>query len=118
MMNNTTGVMERKKVRDRIRTLTYDFEGSIDDAIEALQKLKKETKTDKYYAQWDSFEIDNVHVEYDEGYELALFGIRLENDKEYSERMKQQAENEKWRRKQYEQLKKEFEGEKEAKGHP
>ena len=97
----------RIKVPQLIETITYDLDGSIDDAIKYLQKTKN-----KY---------PDAYVEYGDisgSYEEPRNGIALkimveETDKQYEKRIageehweKRREENE---RKQYEALKAKFE---------
>ena len=70
----------------------------------------KEYETLKEY---QSFVLENADADrYDsyEGSRLTVFGIREETDAEYEKRLKEEDSHKENRRRQYEALKKEFEG--------
>ena len=75
---------------------TIDFEGSIDNVISMLQEYKTEGWTDI---------VCEYHGDYKEQY---VSRQRLETDKEYNARIKLEEKFKETRRKQYEDLKKEF----------
>ena len=92
--------MTKKQIRKTKTIYLSDFEGKIDDMISQLQDWKNEG--------WEGLDSDYV---YDVNcYEL--YRNRLETDEEYNERMSQEKlikeRDEAKRRKQYEQLRKEF----------
>lgn len=67
------------------------------------------------YPEAEDFAVESVMDEYGDGYSVYLFYQRKENDKELAERLRQEEINRKYRedydRRQYEALKKKFEGE-------
>ena len=98
---------ERIKVSKVIDTITYDLDGSIDDAIKYLQRMK-ETYPDAYISY------EEISGSYDPNpqYGLALKTKVDETDSEYAERIAKEERYEKIRedndRKQYEALKAKF----------
>jgi hypothetical protein len=103
--------MKKKTVRERIQSISfYDLEGSIENVIQYFQNLKGSTETEKYYSHYTSFALEIQPKEYGDGDELCLMGIREETDAEFKKWQKQESQQRDWRRKQYESLKKEFEG--------
>lgn len=72
--------------------------GSIDSVISVLQTLKEKG--------WEK--IDYEYEYYDGGKEYYVYRTRLETDEEYAKRMGLEADRKNQRRKQYEQLRKEF----------
>lgn len=75
---------------------TIDFEKSIDSVISMLQKAKVEGWTDIYC---------------DYSYNTVSYNFckrRIETDKEYNARILEEETSKEYRRKQYEDLKKEF----------
>ena len=87
---------ERIKVQERGPEIGSNFYGSLDSLISALQTLKEKG--------WE--EIDYEY--YGEEKEYYVYRTRLETDEEYTKRMKIEEKNKAYRRKQYEQLRKEF----------
>jgi hypothetical protein len=88
---------ERKKVKDR-EYYWGSFYGAIDKIISDLQKCKEEG--------WEGIDYE---YDYDNQKEYYLYKERLETDEEYNLRMSEEKSWKEYRRKQYEQLKKEFE---------
>ena len=92
--------MTKKQIRETKRIDLSDLEGKIDDMISQLQDWKNDG--------WEGLEI---YYDYDNT-SYHLYKDRLETDEEYNHRMsneklmKERAEAQ--RRKQYEQLKREF----------
>ena len=102
--------IKRLKACDVIYSLNcYDFEGSFQHVVESFLKkmyginLKNKDK----YA---SIRFESVRGDNDEQDEIVIYGDRLENDAEYNERQKRENRYKKDRRREYERLKKEFEG--------
>lgn len=92
--------MTKKLIRETKTIYLSDFEGKIDDMISQLQDWKND--------EWEGLDSDY-------GYEISCYELyrnRLETDEEYNERMSQEKlikeRDEAKRRKQYEQLRKEF----------
>jgi len=86
-----------KKMRTERNYHRIDFEKSIDSVISMLQKYKEEGWTDitcDYYGPDDR--------------EFHVSKERLETDEEYNTRIKLEEQNKTYRRKCYEDLKKEF----------
>ncbi len=88
---------ERKKIKEK--EYCCCFSGKIDSIISYLQKCKEKG--------WESIDYE---YDYDNQKEYYLYKERLENDEEYNLRMSEEQSWKEYRRKQYEQLKKEFEG--------
>ncbi len=89
---------ERKKIKEK-ELCWFDFYGKLDSIISYLQKCKEKG--------WESIDYE---YDYDNQKEYYLYKERLENDEEYNLRMSEEQSWKEYRRKQYEQLKKEFEG--------
>lgn len=89
---------ERKKIKDK-EHYWGDFYGSIDKIISSLQKCKEKG--------WEG-----ITYEYDRDNQIEyyVYKERLETDEEYNLRMEEEQFLKEYRRKQYETLKKEFEG--------
>ena len=86
--------MERKKILEK--SWSIDFEGSIDEAISMLLNKKQEGWTD-------------IGTKYTRDYvEYFCYKYRPETDDEYNARLKAIEDQKNNRRKQYEELKKEF----------
>lgn len=75
----------------------------LDKVIDRLQKLKE-----KYEKEYNDLYLDEEYI--DEVESIVLKGNRLETNKEYQNRLKQEGQKKSWRQRQYEELKKEFEG--------
>jgi hypothetical protein len=75
-----------------------DFDGTLEDIISSLQA--------ELDAGWAGLESE---YDYDNQKEYYLYKERLETDEEYNLRMSEEQSWKEHRRKQYEQLKKEFE---------
>lgn len=88
----------------------YELEGSIARAILYFTKLQEEHDNDKKY---DSYEI-KCERDYDDERELQVWGTRkmtAEEIVEFDFKQEQQRQNQlEWKRRQFEELKKEFEG--------
>ena len=65
----------------------YDFEGSLDKVIEALQALKQDGQ--KIEIEWDT--------DYDGNVEYNLYEVRLETDVEYNKRLENETRQKKLR---------------------
>jgi hypothetical protein len=98
-------------VWDTITDITYELEGSLEDAIDGLQELK-----DRYESKYLSLSItiETYYAPYDhDGYPKAyLKGEREETDEEYEARLAQVQKYKDREREQYEKLKEKFEGKK------
>ena len=88
---------ERKKVKDK-EYCWFDFYGKIDNIISYLQESKEKG--------WEGIDYE---CDYDNTKQYYLYKTRLETDEEYNLRMSEEQSWKEYRRKQYEQLKKEFE---------
>lgn len=92
--------MTKKQIRETESIYLSDLEGTFEEVMTKLQNWKNEG--------WEGLEC-NYH--YESSY-YELYRNRLETDEEYNERMSQEQlmkeRAEAQRRKQYEQLKKEF----------
>ncbi len=75
-----------------------EFYGSIDKIISTLQRCKEQG--------WEGIDYDYDYG--NGGKDYYVYKTRLENDEEYEKRVKQEEQQKENRRKQYEQLKKEF----------
>ena len=100
--------MEKKMVWKELKTLSeYDFEGTVDAAIEMLTKYKTE-----YPGKTLRLEVESNH--YEEGNHMELQEQRLETDEECKAREEEEAHTnarrDKYDREKYEELKKRFEG--------
>ncbi len=73
-----------------------EFDSKLDILISVLQKCKKDG--------WEGIDYDY----YDGEKEYYLYKTRLETDEEYEKRMELEEQQKENRRKQFEQLKKEF----------
>lgn len=98
---------EKKKLWRHISNVSeYDLEGSIDNAIAVLQKLKNDN-TDKV------LRLEVVPNHYEEGNHIELQYEAIETDEEFKERMEKEANQkmleEKWEREEYEKLKAKYE---------
>ena len=91
---------ERIKITEKGPEIGSNFYGSLDSLISALQTLKEKG--------WEKIDYE-YHYGYD-GEEKVYYvcRTRLETDEEYAKRMKIEENNKEYRRKQYEQLRKEF----------
>jgi hypothetical protein len=88
---------ERITIKEKKDFYWYgEFDGSIDKLIFILQKCKEEG--------WEYIDYDYSGGEK----EYYLYKTRLETDEEYEKRMKHEEQQKENRRKQFEQLKKEF----------
>lgn len=100
--------MEKKNVEVRIENIeSYLEDVSLNEAIAFLQKKK-----DEYSVTYENIFTDYIlrADRYDSTSELVVKGIRLENDMEFERRTTQEENAKNYRRQQYEQLKKEFDG--------
>ena len=75
------------------------FYGSIDNIISSLQRYKEQG--------WEGI---TYEYDYDNEKEYYVYKERFETDEEYNLRMEEEQFLKEYRRKQYETLKKEFEG--------
>ncbi len=89
---------ERKKIKEK-EHYWGGFDGSIDVIISNLQKRKEQG--------WEGI---TYEYGYDNEKEYYVYKTRLETDEEYNLRMSEEKSWKEYRRRQYEQLKKEFEG--------
>lgn len=95
--------IKREKVREYLyENVGHMIEGSIDSVIARLKEFKKD------YADEDNLRIVTSGMT-DNGYSHHLICDRLETDAEYDMRVKREETYKDHRRKQYENLKKEFE---------
>lgn len=99
---------ERKKVEQEIDTIHYEMEGSIDDAIAYLQRMKE-----RYPNSFISYE--DVRAQYDPGperYGMVLKAMVEETDEQYATRIAHEEKMVAWQeerdRKLYEDLKKKY----------
>ena len=80
--------MEKKKIRERIKEITYIFDdGKLSYLINKLEEIKKESEELGY----SDLEIDKEYCcDYynDSKIEFYLYGTREETDEEYNKRMK------------------------------
>ena len=85
----------------------YDLEGELGDVLIALTKL-----TECAYAKHSAYKVLSFKVAWsdDNAQALDLYGSREENDVEYNNRVTLPEKLKEDRRKQYEKLKREFEG--------
>lgn len=100
-----------QKVHVRLEDLRYKLEGDLDKAIALLQELKGKHK---------GVENLSLSIEVEDDYgdshyvSVELMGYRLETEQEFEERLQKEyawyKDLEERKRKQYEELKKEFEG--------
>ena len=83
----------------------YDLEGSIQEAIEYLQRIKLP-------AGFESIQIKSQSKQYEDGEELVAFAMRNATQEEIllldKDKNTQDQQSKEWRRKQYESLRKEF----------
>lgn len=89
---------ERKKIKDK-EYYWGNFYGPIDEIISNLQKCKEQG--------WDGLQYE---YDGDNQIDYYVYKERLETDEEYNLRMSEEQSWKEYRRRQYEQLKKEFEG--------
>lgn len=89
-------MMTKKQIKETKKIFLSEFEGKIDDMISQLQEWKNEG--------WEGLDSD---CRYDLTF-YELYKHRLETDQEYRMRMYQEELYKENRRKQYEELKKEF----------
>jgi len=94
-------MVDYRNVREYGGAIDYDLEGSIDEAIIILQKLKE--------AGWENLEY--TCGGYDDTYHLYPYKSRLENKTEFERRIEEENRSKEYRRRNYEALKKEFEEE-------
>lgn len=109
---------KRLEIREELRHVYIDFDGRVvEDVIASLIDIKEEHKDQFYKLMFDT---DYSYNEY-ENDKLILVGYRLENDKEYEDRMaklrmirenkkKAKANKEAEERALYEKLKAKYEG--------
>lgn len=91
--------MTKKKIQIKEKKDFYwygELDGKIDDIISTLQKCKEDG--------WEGIDYDY----YDGGREYYVYRTRIETDEEYEKRVGVEEQWKENRRKQYEQLKKEF----------
>jgi hypothetical protein len=93
-------------ILQEITTISYyDLEGSVQNAVAHLQGIKMPNG-------FERIELRTKPRDYEEGYELVAIAIRSANEEEMKTLEQEETakldENKAWRRKQYEQLKKEF----------
>ena len=95
--------MSQKIVQEKLDYISlYDLHGPFDKTIDYLIKLKEQHKGKKVT-------INVSNCSHDDGQEYVLVWERPENDTEIAKRLKYEADSKEWRKKQYENLKKEFE---------
>ena len=91
------GTRSRITIKERKDFYLYgEFDSKLDILISVLQKCKKDG--------WEGIDYDY----YDGEKEYYLYKTRLETDEEYEKRMELEEQQKENRRKQFEQLKKEF----------
>lgn len=88
--------MTKKTIKDTLSVSLSELEGNLDDVISQLQTWKEEG--------WEGLDVDYYY----ESTTYNLYKSRLETDAEYQRRIQQEEHYKENRRKQYEQLKKEF----------
>lgn len=91
--------MTKEKIQIKEKKDFYwygEIDGKIDDIISTLQKCKEDG--------WEGIDYDY----YDGGREYYVYRTRIETDEEYEKRVGVEEQWKENRRKQYEQLKKEF----------
>lgn len=92
------------KVTEKLETLsTYDFEGDLKEIIQRLLNYE-------YRYLGKCLKLDYRSQEYGDGMEYVLVWEREENEDEAKKRLQEEVDRKSYRQKQYEQLKKEFEG--------
>lgn len=100
-MNFMTSEMTKIRIRETQKIYSSEFGGKIDYIISQLQTWKEEG--------WEGIDVDHYY----EDTNFELYKHRLETDEEYERRtndfQKIEQKLKESRRKQYEQLKKEFE---------
>lgn len=90
--------MTTERIKIQEKGPEFFCSGSIDSLISTLQILKEKG--------WEK--IDYEYEYYDGGREYYAYRTRFETDEEYAKRMGLEADSKNQRRKQYEQLRKEF----------
>ena len=99
--------MKRMVTRDCVQILSvYVLDGDVKCAIERLQRILEDAKTDGY----KSVELDWTEGTYDDSGAFNVMGVRKETDKEFekrvqAEKVRQKKEDERDQR-EYERLKK------------
>jgi len=104
--------MTKKHINVQLETV--EFYGDLDQSIKLLHDFKKQYSKD-HGRLYLAGGMESYQYENSEHYVLRLVGTRLENDEEYAARqVKEEEQKNRWaenERKQYEALKKKFEGE-------
>jgi hypothetical protein len=107
--------LKNNRKRLEIRLQLLDFDGcTTDDIIIELTSLKS------YYCEYDTLIVKEQYPLYEQDKEIVLYGCRLENDREYDKRIKQEKfeelrrernkkKDDEYQYKQYLKLKKKFE---------
>ena len=93
---------DRKQVKEKECVMDCYATRDLSDFIKNLQELHSEG--------WETVEIDKENYPYDNNdyYYLKVSKTRLENDEEYNKRIDEENEWKENRKREYEQLKKEF----------
>jgi hypothetical protein len=95
-MNN-----ERKTVRQNLGGRLHDLEGTIDNAIQYLAKIKEK------YPDYKNLRLE---VDYEDGSTCLILAYdRDETEQEYNRRISNEKRREQYEREQYEKLKAKFE---------
>lgn len=103
--------MSEVQVSEHLETVSlYDLEGTVESAIERLQKLMQ-----KYPGK--TLTLDCQRESYGDEKEYRVIWRRAENEEEKKKRLEDEAETKAWRRRQFEAMKKEFEAESEQSEH-
>jgi 4-alpha-glucanotransferase len=101
--------MERKKVRQKVTSLTCDLDGTIEDAVKKLQEY-----AEMYPGAKVSYEDDSIPYDPNERMAFCIYVSRDETDEEMAKRVEQEAkwkaEQEASELRQYERLKARFGG--------
>jgi len=104
--------MTKKNINVAIQEV--DFYGDLSNSIAQLQKYQDAYSADHTRLYLDG-DLEYYQYSDDKHYVLRLMGERLENDAEYEKRLAEEAGHERKQidhdRRQYEMLKKKFEGE-------
>lgn len=123
-MAKSKKTIEKLKIKEKINYHTisiYDIEGRLDDVIDYFlnleenikktnhQMLKNSEKNNNYFTKFEDFIDFKIEVDrYDE--EIDIYGIRLETDEEYNNRINaKKIQNEKNRKQKLEAEKSEKE---------
>jgi hypothetical protein len=108
--------MEKINVEVTLQSLAAIMEDlTLEQAIERLQKTLQDYHLQKTLGKQAYQHFTDFVVRLQprrsmdgDGYELVINGIRLENDQEFAHRQQQALDQFKYRQRQYEQLKQEF----------